>query len=81
MKSKIVKVKSFYNYLTYHLSAITELNFFGVTLMYRMAQEGYLERTWVGSRRSLILASYCLKLRYKIFINFLRFLGAELLDL
>ena len=28
MKSKIVKVKSFYNYLTYHLSAITEFQIF-----------------------------------------------------
>ena len=28
MKSKIVKVKSFYNYLTNHLPAITEFSFF-----------------------------------------------------
>ena len=31
MKSKIVKVKKFYNYLAHHLPAITEFSFFWAT--------------------------------------------------
>ena len=35
IKSKKVKVKSFYNYLSHHLPAITEFSIFWATLLYR----------------------------------------------